>query len=1157
MKLQQIKLSGFKSFVDSTAIEVHGQLVGIVGPNGCGKSNVIDAVRWVLGESSAKQLRGDSMMDVIFNGSIKRKAVSRATVELIFDNSAKSLYGLWNTYDEISIKRLISRQGESNYYINNQQVRRKDINELFLGTGVGTKGYAVIEQGMISRIIESKPEDMRLYIEEAAGVSKYREKRKETLQRLSDTAENLQRLEDIHSEIIKQLATLKEQAQVAELHQRLNQELNTKQTLVMAIKVHDANKILAEANQFIQHCEDELRVLGYQLEEVNQNLTVEQDKKAIQEQRLQDLMQQFNELRTALARVEERYKHYSDLLKRFENESTDLAAKEQEIKQEIEELAIQSENIAEKIADNQFEISEQTLCREEQQQLVETQQEKYNQVAEQVSNRQSGSAKLKHELDLLQNNLRHKQQQKTNLSTRLARLLEEGNTLDFDQNYHFIKEEIELVAEDLLTNESLLEQKNQQAEQYKQQVENLQRELNQQQQLLAGSTAKIATLNDLLSSKNHADNSDTLFTKVVGELWQALEVEPGYERVLEVALGNLLQSKVLTDLSELNTTPKQALNIWLSSTQAITVQAGSLSERLKLRDENLQGVYSYLNNYYLLDNVEQHKQLALGQYGITRDGHLASRDFIRYHANSDGHSLLQYQQQLQQEELEQQRLSDVSDELQVKLTAQQQLQQQLHNDIVSLDAKHKRLLVKKHDLQLEFTKQEQIYVQNKRHQERVAQESELLTHEISHLDMEIQELELQLEDKHLAHEELDLAAQDIEMERLEHETALQLAKNKLQDLDNKINRYIIDNQLLQQQKLNAQNLSEEKKLYLAAAAQKLAELSQERQSFNSNDQAQEIMQLQQQIAEIAAQMQETQQGLDQLSNKIIGLKNQASSLNSNYQRNLEKINQTKFKQQEQQILLSTYQENLAKLELTIPELEEMITQNQQSLGALSSACRELEQQIAALGLVNLKAIEDLTNASIKEQELLSQIEDLQTATATLRDAIEHIDGETRTLLQTTFEKLNQAIVVYFRTLFGGGDARLALTDKDILIAGVQIFAEPPGKRNSTIHLLSGGEKALAAMSFIFALFSLNPAPFCLLDEVDAPLDDANTQRFCNLVRELSSRTQFVYISHNRLAMEMADQLVGVTMQEKGVSTVVSVSLIDAVKHAADAEAPAV
>lgn len=1153
MKLQQIKLSGFKSFVDSTAIEVHGQLVGIVGPNGCGKSNVIDAVRWVLGESSAKQLRGDSMLDVIFNGSIKRKAVSRATVELIFDNSAKSLYGLWNTYDEISIKRLISRQGESNYYINNQQVRRKDINELFLGTGVGTKGYAVIEQGMISRIIESKPEDMRLYIEEAAGVSKYREKRKETLQRLSDTAENLQRLEDIHSEIIKQLATLKEQAQVAELHQRLNQELNTKQTLVMAIKVHDANKILAEANQFIQHCEDELRVLGYQLEEVNQNLTVEQDKKAIQEQRLQDLMQQFNELRTALARVEERYKHYSDLLKRFENESTDLAAKEQEIKHEIEELAIQSENIAEKITDNQFEISEQTLCREEQQQLVETQQEKYNQIAEQVSNRQSGSAKLKHELDLLQNNLRHKQQQKTNLSTRLARLLEEGNTLDFDQNYHFIKEEIELVAEDLLTNESLLEQKNQQAERYKQQVENLQRELNQQQQLLAGSNAKIATLNDLLTSKNDTDNSDTLFTKVVSELWQTLEVEAGYERVLEVALGSLLQSKVLADLSELNTTPKQALNIWLSSSQAIAIQAGSLSERLKLRDESLQGVFGYLNNYYLLDDIGQHKKLASGQYGVTRDGHLASHDFIRYHANSDGHSLLQYQQQLQQEELEQLCLSDVSDELQAKLTAQQQLQQQLHNDIISLDAKHKRLLVKKHDLQLEFTKQEQIYVQNKRHQERVAQESELLTHEISHLDMEIQELELQLEDKHLAHEELDLAAQDIEMERLEHETALQLAKNKLQDLDNKINRYIIDNQLLQQQKLNAQNLSEEKKLYLAAAAQKLAELSQERQSFNSNDQAQEIMQLQQQIAEIAAQMQETQQALDQLSNKIIGLKNQASSLNSNYQRNLEKINQTKFKQQEQQILLSTYQENLAKLELTIPELEEMLQQNQQNLGALSQACRELEQQIAALGLVNLKAIEDLTNASTKEQELLSQIEDLQTATATLRDAIEHIDGETRTLLQTTFEKLNQAIVVYFKTLFGGGDARLALTDKDILIAGVQIFAEPPGKKNSTIHLLSGGEKALAAMSFIFALFSLNPAPFCLLDEVDAPLDDANTQRFCNLVQELSSKTQFVYISHNRLAMEMADQLVGVTMQEKGVSTVVSVSLIDAVKHAVDAE----
>ena len=453
MKLQQIKLAGFKSFVDNTQIEVHGQLVGIVGPNGCGKSNVIDAVRWVLGESSAKQLRGESMADVIFNGSIKRKPISRATVELVFDNSSKSFYGLWNNYNEISIKRLISRQGESNYYINNQQVRRKDITELFLGTGVGTKGYAVIEQGMISKIIESKPEDMRLFVEEAAGVSKYRERRKETLQRLSDTHENLQRLEDIHGELVKQLGTLHEQAQVAELHQRLTSELKHQQTLSLAIKVSDANKLLNEANQFIAHCEEELRVLGYQLEEVSLSLTAEQDKKAEREQVLQDLMQQFNEYRTNLARVEERFKHYSDLLKRFESESVDLATKERELEQDISELNLQGETIAEQIEDNQFNLSEQALVREELQFQVEDKQQAYAEIASLLASRQDVLSSSKHELALLQNSLNHKRQQQNNLSTRLAKLAQEAQSLDFDQNYHFIKDEIELVGDELIATE--------------------------------------------------------------------------------------------------------------------------------------------------------------------------------------------------------------------------------------------------------------------------------------------------------------------------------------------------------------------------------------------------------------------------------------------------------------------------------------------------------------------------------------------------------------------------------------------------------------------------------------------------------------------------------------------------------------------------------
>lgn len=1155
MKLQQVKLSGFKSFVDPTTITVHGQLVGIVGPNGCGKSNVIDAVRWVLGESSAKQLRGESMADVIFNGSIKRKPVSRAAVELVFDNSQKLITGLWSSYGEISIKRVLSRQGESSYYINNQQVRRKDITELFLGTGVGSKGYAVIEQGMISKIIESRPEDMRLFLEEAAGVSRYRERRKETLQRLRDTEENLQRLEDIHSEIFKQLASLEEQAKVAKLHQQLSHDLRSSQTLALALKVRDAHSILSDANHLIAHCEEELRVLGYQLEEVNLQLSSAQEHKALAEQKLQELMQQFNDHRTSLARVEERYKHYSELLKRFENESVDLAAKESEVTEDVVELSLQIENIEDQIATKQDELSEQTLAREELQLMVEDRQAKYDAILQQVTRRQDAINDVRHELELLQNSLKHKIQQKTNLSTRLARLEQEGHGLDFDENYHFIKEEIVLVEEELISNEIMRGECEQNLERLKNEQLIINEKLSQWQRTLAASDGKIATLRQLLTTV-HTENEEDIFTASdTRELWQYLEVTTGYEQALEVALSNLLASKVISDVGSLRQIPSHEVGVWFtqSTAQDIVPITNSLSSYVKISDPQLHNLYFYLNDYCLLDDLASAASLPRGVLGVTRDGHLASCDYIIYNAGSSTSNVLQHQHQLLAEE-DQYALSCAQiDSCEIELQTVNDKLTRRGNDLTSLSAKHGRLVSKKHELQLEFTKQEQIYVQNQRHQERITQERILLQQEVAHLSGEIEELEIQLEDLQLKSVELNEAGLDVEVEKVERETSLQLSKNRLQELDARANQLIIDNQLLQQQKQHSSALIEEKRLQLAAAKHKLAELSNERQTVNSSDQAQEILLLQEKIAAVATNMQQSQQKLDELSNKIIGLKNSASSLNANYQKNLEKINQTKFRQQEQNILLSTYQEQLTHLGLTYSDLDKLATDSQQSIAAIAEHCKQLEQQITGLGLVNLKAIEDLEAASVHQRELWLQIEDLRAAIVTLSDAIAQIDGETRKLLQNTFDTLNQAIVVYFRTLFGGGSARLALTDGDILQAGIQIFAEPPGKKNSTIHLLSGGEKALAAMSFVFALFSLNPAPFCLLDEVDAPLDDANTQRFCNLVQELANKTQFVYISHNRLAMEMADQLVGVTMQEKGVSTVVSVSLTEAIRHSIDDE----
>lgn len=1149
MKLQQIKLSGFKSFVDSTAIDIHGQLVGVVGPNGCGKSNVIDAVRWVLGESSAKQLRGESMLDVIFNGSIKRKPISRATVELIFDNSQKSLHGLWNTYDEISIKRLISRQGESIYYINNQQVRRKDITDLFLGTGVGSKGYAVIEQGMIGKIIESKPEDMRQFIEEAAGVSKYRERRKETLQRLNDTADNLQRLEDIHSEIINQLNSLQEQAKVAKLHQSLTHELEQTQQLVLAIKVSTANQNLIEANQFIQHCEEELRVLGYQLEEVNQQLEVEQTRKSAQEEDLQQLVEQFNDLRTNLARVEERYKHYSELLKRFESESVNLATTEQEINFDIEELTEKLSLLVEQFDDNQAELTDLTITREDQQGIVDELQDKYNQIAEVVANRQSVANNLKHDLDILNNSLEHKRQQKTNLTNRQAKLIQESQTLDFDQNYHFIKEEIELVNEDLLVGEISVQAKYSELETVAGEINLLRADNAQMQKLIAGNEAKTLTLNELLF-KNAKSDQDSYFADY-SELWQGIQVATGYERAVEAALGYLLTAKIIDKDLPTDFMPNNRYVLWLSNDdKPIEVNATSLAIKVTVQNTKLRSLINYLNKVKIITHNEI-DLLAQDEIGVSLDGQLMTRDYIVYNPNHGQINLLQLQNELNALEISLHEQHKTSDEIEQKLNQRVQQEQNLRNDIASLEAKYKRQIAKRHELQLEFTKQEQIFLQNQRHQERITQELNILSSEIQYLANDVDELDIQLEDKQIDYEDKLNASQGIELEKINAETSYQLAKNRLQELDNRSNKLIVDNQLVKQQQQHSHNLIEDKRLQLQAAKQKLAELTNEREAFNNNDQAQEILVLQEDIANVTNNMQSVQHGIGELSNKIIGLKNKAGTINSSYQRNLEKINQAKFKQQEQNILLATYTEQNGDIESDT--LAEMVANNQISLDDLSIKIKNLDGQILSLGLVNLKAIEDLAIATEKESELIGQVTDLSLAKATLEDAIVHIDNETRKLLQTTFNALNDAIVVYFKTLFGGGNARLALTDKDILHAGVQIYAEPPGKKNSTIHLLSGGEKALAAMSFIFALFSLNPAPFCLLDEVDAPLDDANTQRFCNLVQELSSKTQFVYISHNRLAMEMADQLVGVTMQEKGVSTIVSVSLVEAIKHAENAE----
>ncbi len=1154
MKLRNIKLSGFKSFATATNIEVRGQLVGVVGPNGCGKSNVIDAVRWVLGESSAKQLRGESMQDVIFNGSLNRTPVSRAHVELIFDNNAKLANGLWNSYDEISIKRMLTRQGESIYYINNQTVRRKDITDLFLGTGVGNKGYAVIEQGMISRIIESRPEELRMYLEEASGVSKYRERRKETLTRLNDAKENLIRLEDINSELIKQVESLEEQAKTAKKYQELQGILEHKKVISIAIKANEANELLNLAKQNIQEFEAELSLLGDQLAETNHILDEANQDKQQKEQELHNTMMQFNTLRTNLARVEERNRHYSDLLKRFASESHNLTVEEQELSQQLESINEEISILDEQIEEISYKHEEKALLKEEKTLILLTSEESHVKSSANVQGISSQYSQFKHELDLLKNNVQHKKQQASNLGIRLQRLEQETQGLDFNQDYFSLQHDIDEINKFLITTTATIQTSKHSIHETQNEKDIIYTQINNTKSDIASLAGQISTLENILNQQQTADFDVSKLlnnAEIETRLWQAITVENGYELACEVALGNILMAYGVEKFGDYTTIPDSKLALWtcknsLNTNEVANKNTAKLSSKIQISNKLFHNIYDLLDQYYIVDDYKKALQmlpkLTTNEKIITKEGHLLSNDYVIFNAAHKQDNILEHKNKLEALKLEQEnvelKLSDLSQNLAGINSALSENQGKLAVLEAELNTQQQKL----YSTQLEFSTQEQIYLQNKRHQDKLTQEITLLRQEISYIDDEIASLEVQVEDRVFKLDDVENMQQDLELKQLDSLTAFNLAKSSVAGIDAEINQIIIDGQLLRQKRQNLNNFIQDKQQQIAQAKQKLVALSAEKNALNNNDAANEIEVLQQDVATHATKMQDIQELLNKLNNKIATIRNKATTFNTTYHKLQEKINQAKFKEQEQLILLKTHNENLLEHKLEPAQLNELLAENKFTVAELQDQIWNINKQIEVLGLVNLKAIEDLEIASSKYKELLDQVTDLTQAIASLESAIVHIDEQTRTLMQDTFDKLNLSIDVYFKTLFAGGSANLALTDADILVAGLQIFAQPPGKKNSSIHLLSGGEKALTAMSLVFALFNLNPAPFCLLDEVDAPLDDANTSRFCNLVKELSDKTQFMYISHNRLAMEMADQLVGVTMQEKGVSTMVSVSL---------------
>lgn len=1140
MRLKQIKLAGFKSFVDPTKIPFLQALSAIIGPNGCGKSNVIDAVRWVLGESSAKHLRGDSMSDVIFNGSSARKPVSVAGVELVFENKEGRLAGQYASYEEISVKRQVSRDGESWYFLNGQKCRRKDITDLFMGTGLGPRSYAIIEQGTISRLIESKPQDLRTFIEEAAGISRYKERRRETENRIRHTRENLERLGDIRSELAKQLEKLSQQAKAAKQYRELKQAERKTHAELLVMRYQELQSQMASLSEQISSLE-------------------------LQQAAAQSLAQtgelESTELQLKLSQLAEQEQQ---AVEAYYLTGTEIAKLEQQLqsqKQRDAQLHNQLEQLSEQIIQNQAklaayqaslqaleaELSQLAPQHELQQEMLDELQAQWE-MSVSRSEAQSESARVlaaavaqhKLQLELHRSKLTHQQQlnaHKTQLHQEQQQELASLNAHALEDNSAVLNDEIAQLEQALAEQVEINQEFESTLAADTHALDLARGEFEQLSQRLTSMRARFDLVEQWLAKQEELSDKP--------QLWQSIQVENGWEAAAELALQGLMTLPVGVNANEIGFYADEAL-----AEDAHLDGSPILGAKLNLTP--------WLKGLKWADNLAsaqaQLPSLAADERIVTADGYLLGKGFL-IAKQDNSQSLVQLsKEQIQLSEA----ITDCEQAKAIQQAKLDELAQQLTQVRDSLSQGTKRL----HQLQLDkATKSTQLNNAQAQAKQREAK-WEQLAETVARSQAELAELAEQL--MLLAEQEDELAeALEVSLEKQQQQSQdaqgdmarHQALKAQIGDAERRLaslnaslqsvtTRMAVSTEQIELQRVRVSELVHSKETLSAQLANVAAQEGD-----------QQTAQLSEQLAQLLNQQQGQQQALK-------SLRSQQSSLT-------ETLNSIGLKQKQELGKLEGLTQSLSTLKLrreglkgqadsqlaALSEQQIVLAQIVDSLpvdGHPDKWQRDLDQirqKIIRLGAINLAAIEEFEQQSERKSYLDHQDEDLNNGLATLEEAIRKIDKETRTRFKTTFDAVNEDLGRLFPKVFGGGRAYLALTEDDLLETGVTIMAQPPGKKNSTIHLLSGGEKALTALSLVFAIFRLNPAPFCMLDEVDAPLDDANVERFCRLLKEMSQSVQFIYISHNKITMEMADQLIGVTMHEPGVSRIVAVDLEQAVAMA--------
>lgn len=1137
---------------------------GIVGPNGCGKSNIMDAVRWVLGESRASELRGESMKDVIFNGTTTRKPAGRASVELVFDNSDGRIGGQWGKYTELAVRRILTREGGSTYSINGTTVRRRDIHDIFLGTGLGPRAYAIIGQGMISRIIEARPEELRTFLEEAAGISKYKERRKETARRLADSQENLNRVLDILAEQEQQLEKLQQQAELAAHYSNLSARRDRQQQFLWLLQKQHNEQEQVSLSQQTDKAKTELEGIRAEIIHCDAELAKRRAEHEDANRALHEAQGSLYSINTEIGSLTAQIDYIAETRKRLKSQITVFETQKEEWSKQVPGFTSELESIQEKLVEKQAvqEMAEERLVEQQdglpqyEEALVQYRQEEQllKEACQQIQRQIAVTANTHRNLRnfLTESSLRREKLagQRDQLQEPDGELLQEQITAkeEIEQHLQELQYQQENLEEELPAFQTAKDQAIARVHQCREAVIQHETRLNALRQI-AEKTGQRGKLNQWLK-ENQLDGSQPF--------WRHITSESEWETAVEVVLAERMLSIELSRLEWAEAFARATLPARISfhhvpQTAGLEAEVegwDTLLSKIKIDRPYLMPVLSrWLHGIYtapdLATAVKNRHQLPEGAYFIVPQGHRIDQYSVRLYAMESGaEGFFSRHQEIIRLEADSGRLED---ELKQETANLQDAERQLDERqlmVQRLSQDIGRLTGQLNDIRFAILKEEE-------HQRHYAMQQEQIMQLLRTLDEESQEKQAEIAVQEQLLEELDLKlVEKQEKEDAFHEIVV-VAEEKLMhvretchEIEKQVQQAVFAQQALQLRKKEIGRQLNMATVQVQRAEEGIAVNRQELETLENSIQEHRLQLLLDKRLSQEQLLAERRNVLDGIAQQLRTVMEERMQLEQQVQPQQDRIVALQLKEQEARLNAEQQVQKLWEAGVVEADLMLLMPTNAKP-SSLQAEITKLTADINALEPVNLAAAQELKEGRERRQYLQEQHQDLTDAITTLEDAIKRIDRETRQQLRNTFDKVNQSLDELFPVLFGGGKSQLIMSGDEILDAGIQIMAQPPGKKNATIHLLSGGEKALTALALLFSLFQLNPAPFCLLDEVDAPLDDANTARFSSLVTKMSGQTQFLFISHNQIAMEMAEELIGVTMQEKGVSRIVSVDLCNA------------